>query len=92
MLREFTDKKGTTWQVWDVYPSSSRSPGASGENSVSYLDSRFSSGWLCFSCGEERRRVAPIPTGWHNLNANALEQLCTTGQCLSLGENENPNA
>jgi hypothetical protein len=39
------------------------------------LPPRLASGWIAFECGELRRRVAPIPSGWHDLSDEALIDL-----------------
>jgi hypothetical protein len=30
------------------------------------------SGWLAFQCGEQRRRLAPLPVGWDEMSDQAL--------------------
>jgi hypothetical protein len=34
------------------------------------------SGWLTFESAAEKRRLAPIPAGWEDLDDAGLEQLC----------------
>ena len=61
-VRTFESPDGATWSVWEVIP-----------GQISELRSRFGShlpgdladGWLCFDCGSEKRRLAPLPPGWH---------------------------
>ena len=60
-LREFNDRGGTTWRVWDTVPD--RTNGLTG---------RFRHGWLSFDNGRDRRRLAPIPTNWAELAAERL--------------------
>jgi hypothetical protein len=70
MLREFTDKDGNRWRVWDVTPllhtqrSQLRTPGV-------FAD--VPEGWLCFESGTERRRLSPIPVEWPECDDAALE-------------------
>jgi hypothetical protein len=60
-VRIFEGPDGATWSVWEVIP-----------GQISELRSRFGShlpadladGWLCFDCGAEKRRLAPLPSGW----------------------------
>ena len=33
-------------------------------------------GWLTFASGDEKRRFAPIPTGWERAPTTLLEALC----------------
>jgi hypothetical protein len=39
------------------------------------LPPRLIHGWVAFECGEERRRVAPIPEGWDELPELELRTL-----------------
>jgi hypothetical protein len=36
----------------------------------------FSSGWLLFTCGAERRRLAPLPPGWRQAPEAQLRRWC----------------
>lgn len=80
MLREFRDGQGINWKVWDVYPSLRQnlgeSEGGSSTSPAGYLNPAFAEGWLCFDCGEQKRRHAGIPRGWEDWDALALEQIC----------------
>ncbi|MGH7615989.1 MAG: hypothetical protein ACREPM_02045 [Gemmatimonadaceae bacterium] len=33
-------------------------------------------GWLCFECGDDRRRLSPIPMGWSRASDATLESYC----------------
>jgi hypothetical protein len=74
MLREYTDKKGETWRVWDVYPTARG--GASSP-------SGFSDGWLCFESRGQKRRLAPIPPDWEVCDCSRLEELCSKAGFIS---------
>lgn len=37
---------------------------------------QFSSGWLLFTCGAERRRLAPLPPGWRSAPEAQLRRWC----------------
>ena len=94
--RQFTDSKQTTWEVWDVEPSHAerrrraedrrRAGRPSGERrqvedrTRVRISSDLSHGWLAFESKHDRRRLAPIPTGWEALDEAALEQLCQQAQ------------
>jgi hypothetical protein len=65
--REFTDVGGTLWQAWDVVPSSNR-PQIKGLYAPG-----LENGWLCFECGEEKRRLVPVPRGWTDCADSELE-------------------
>jgi hypothetical protein len=46
------------------------------------LPPRLASGWLAFECGEERRRIAPIPPEWHLLPDEELRALWRRAELL----------
>ena len=83
MLREFTDKSGVSWKVWDVYPGPARKP-AKPMMDFSVFPSRdLTEGWLCFQCDNEKRRLAPIPANWEMLPGDELEELCVRAGFVS---------
>jgi hypothetical protein len=95
--REFTDSKRVTWNVWDVYPTLGdrrvplgdrrRFMRETEERRESFNAARVSPeylrGWLAFQSGEERRRLAPVPTGWEALDEADLERLCQVATPVS---------
>jgi hypothetical protein len=54
-MREFTDRHGREWRVWDTLPQT---------QSVGSFPVRHPTGWLTFECEDEKRRLSPIPDGW----------------------------
>lgn len=61
-VRTFETPDGTRWNVWEVIParvSDFRS------TQGSHLPRDLADGWLCFDCGTEKRRLAPLPANWH---------------------------
>ena len=68
--RTFTDPNGTSWQVWDVRPTTSAE--------IMTLRQELASGWLAFECERERRRLVPIPTGWETWPVERLCAACGT--------------
>jgi len=40
------------------------------------LGATYSGGWLAFESPSERRRLAPIPPGWDQVDEPVLESLC----------------
>ena len=76
MLRGFTDSTGVEWRVWEVLPNRASDQAYAGTPSRSSLkDTAFANGWLCFESADEKRRLAPIPTGWEFRDTKVLEQL-----------------
>jgi hypothetical protein len=72
-LREFTDEAGVKWEVWDVRPASLSGTFAPAATTISGghfsslgpVQESYAGGWLCFSRGDVKRRLAPIPSDWH---------------------------
>lgn len=63
--RTFTDPQGVAWEVWDTVPDASRR----------MVQPGYADGWLTFQCDGEKRRLAPIPTGWAELPDGQLTAL-----------------
>lgn len=84
MLRGFTDSIGVEWRVWEVFPSKGGERRSSAEAlSLSSLkETPFANGWLCFESLHEKRRLAPIPTGWASHDPTLLEQLCAEARVV----------
>ena len=72
-VREFTDSKGREWRAWDVNPDE-LNPRTKDED---YLAQLYHTGWIVFEtrAGDDKRRLYPIPTGWHELPDPQLEVL-----------------
>ena len=76
MLRGFTDSTGVEWRVWEVFPNQgSDRANADALPHSSLKGTAFANGWLCFESANEKRRLAPIPTGWEFRDTRVLEQL-----------------
>lgn len=67
--RLFEDATGVRWDAFAVYPSSA----TAGHQA---LPDPYQRGWLSFSSGKVRRRLAPIPDGWKDLSDDGLCRLC----------------
>jgi hypothetical protein len=88
--REFTDSRRINWVVWDVYPTLGdrrRSPEDRRRfmretderrtaGSPLRLRAEYENGWLAFESRGEKRRLAPVPEGWDQLDERGLERLC----------------
>jgi hypothetical protein len=77
MLREFTDKNGTAWRVWDVDPQSPKAPAIKDRRKAA-----AGQGWLVFDSRAERRRLTPIPAGWDSTDPEKLADLCEKAQVV----------
>lgn len=73
-VRDFKDPRGNAWRVWDVIPEQS----TIGAVVVRHVPVSLASGWLCFESGEEKRRLAPIPSEWEARSDSDLWILCQT--------------
>ena len=88
--REFTDSRQVSWVVWDVYPTLGdrrrsaedrrRFHRESDERRTAFNPTRlrpeYVDGWLAFESRGEKRRLAPVPRGWEQLDERDLERLC----------------
>jgi hypothetical protein len=71
-VREFTDRRGVEWRVWDVTPMHMH-PATRAEDYMADLRD----GWLTFESGTEKRRLeAPYPAEWTTFTIPQLEELC----------------
>jgi hypothetical protein len=74
-VREFTSPDGRRWTAWNVVPGQHVSLAA---RSIAHLPPELEEGWLCFECAEEKRRLAPTPPGWEEMDDDALTALCAS--------------
>ena len=81
-MKNFRDSTGMEWTVFEVR----RAVSAKGD--WSYLPSGFSDGWLCFECGEEKRRLAPVPEGWDRADDETIEQWCCSAKPVVRRKND----
>lgn len=95
--REFRDESGVDWQVWDVHPthverrirrSGEVDPGSERRHHLSgprmEVRPEFANGWLAFQCRGERRRLAPMPEGWDQLDDAELARLCERAKRIGM--------
>ena len=71
--REFTDREGQRWEVWEVQPSIS-TDGVSAPGLL--LGEDAARGWLAFQSARERRRFYMPPEGWESFSEEQLSILC----------------
>ena len=95
-LREFTDRRGRRWTVWDVHPTlaerrrrNAGPPPGIRERRRSVeprvrIQPSMSLGWLAFEANDgERRRLAPIPDlplRWFDACDDELRTWCAMAQ------------
>jgi hypothetical protein len=97
--RTFIDSKRVTWDVWEVIPTSHerrseigdrrRQPRRTPDRRQVVDRSRargsgpYAQGWLAFECKHDKRRLAPVPDGWEELDDLELGRL--VDQAASVG-------
>jgi len=89
----FTDRDGVSWEVWDVFPGwadrrrgedrREESRGTRAERRVLLgkligVRAELADGWLCFRGAGEKRRIAPIPSGWEAFDDAKLCEIVRT--------------
>lgn len=93
-LREFTDSAGKAWRAWDTYPVNAGETHGKPSALERFMANqpvhegmqpagvrpRFQSGWLTFACGDERRRLAPVPAGWEGADEETLKRYLLTSE------------
>lgn len=72
--REITDPDGRAWRVWNTEPHQ-----FTGRHVIA---AEYASGWLTFETDDEKRRVAPAPTGWDALDNTALLRLLVDAKVI----------
>jgi hypothetical protein len=103
--RRIQDERGTTWDVWDVFPGDvvagsydRRSPDRPAPDrlrtptptSSLSVQPELENGWLCFQSAVERRRFAPIPADWITLSDDALLELLETATRVASSKDIRP--
>ena len=94
--REFVDERGQLWQLWAVHPESlerrlAQDPHLTPpierrtrrESRVQVTNPLMANGWLTFESRAERRRLAPIPQGWLEMDEEGLRGLLATAKTAS---------
>ena len=78
-LREFRDRDGVLWRVWDVSPAQVH-PRSRDER----LFMGYDQGWLAFESadGEMRRRLCPCPVRWEDASAQEMEALLAEAESV----------
>jgi hypothetical protein len=66
----FVDETERDWEVREI-----REPILS-ERRHLFIRPEYANGWLLFTSGEERRRLAPLPPGWRFATQDQLRAWC----------------
>jgi hypothetical protein len=65
--RRIIDDDQKVWDVWEV--------NVSGSTRRIVVPADMQAGWLAFQCGDERRRLIPLPPAWTEMSDTALLHL-----------------
>lgn len=68
-LRSFHDELDQPWEVRAIRP-------AGTDRRAPVVAEDLANGWLLFTLGLERRRLAPLPPGWQNADESQLKRWC----------------
>jgi hypothetical protein len=96
--RQFVDADGMRWEVWEVQPTlierrrvaeRRRAPRGDPDRRSAWTNRPtfplgMRHGWLAFQCAFERRRIAPFPDDWSDLDDPALRALLRQASVTSL--------
>lgn len=66
----FTDAEHRGWEVRAI-----RDPLLPARR-ARFLNPAYADGWLLFTCGDERRRYAPLPADWDSAGEAQLREWC----------------
>jgi hypothetical protein len=71
-LREFTDRTGSRWRVWDIRPEQMHAAVRAEDHLQNVIN-----GWLAFEPvgGGDKRRLSPIPGGWEGASEGELQRM-----------------
>ncbi len=97
--REVRDDQNRVWEVWEVRPAAIERRQAEDRRRFprEFADRRSSDfqlrllggmreGWLTFQCGNERRRLSPIPEGWNHLSTQMILSHSHMFFCLGVSQ------
>jgi hypothetical protein len=73
-LRTFRDERDQEWEVRAIKPPPPT------ERRRRLIADDFANGWLLFTLGMERRRLAPLPPGWHQASDTQLVRWCADAE------------
>lgn len=68
-MREIRDGAGVEWMIYEVQRKEGLPIGGP------ELPEPLRNGWLCFESATEKRRLTPVPLGWHILPEAELSTL-----------------
>jgi len=75
--RTFPGPDGAPWNAWSIAPDR---PESWNLKAAHFLPTGMTDGWLCFECGDDKRRLSPVPAGWDELADEELRAMCASAE------------
>jgi hypothetical protein len=79
--RTFRDENGLEWEVRAITP-------VMKDRRAPVVRADLANGWLLFTLGLERRRLAPLPSSWREASESQLEDWRRSAQPVQLRGSE----
>jgi hypothetical protein len=86
--RTFSGSDGALWNAWSIAPDR---PESWNTKAAHFLPTGMTEGWLCFECGDDKRRLSPVPDGWDALSDEELRAMCASANPV-VRRGASPNA
>jgi hypothetical protein len=80
-LRTFRDERDREWEVRAIRPQQA-------DRRRHLIADDLANGWLLFTLGMERRRLAPLPPGWHQATETQLVRWCADAEQVATQPDE----
>ena len=82
-VRAFRDARDMEWEVRAIKP-------ATRDRRAPVVRADHANGWLLFTLGLERRRLAPLPPGWDQASEADLKAWCERAERVQMTGRTNP--
>ncbi len=79
--RTFSDETNREWEVRAIHPRRT-------ERRAPLVAADLANGWLLFTLGLERRRLAPLPPGWHEASEVQLKRWCADAEQVAASSHD----
>lgn len=83
VVRAFRDARDMEWEVRAIKP-------ATRDRRAPVVRADHANGWLLFTLGLERRRLAPLPPGWDQASEEDLKRWCERAERVQATGRINP--
>ena len=83
-LRTFCDQRNRAWEVRAIRPD------RTDRRRARLVADELANGWLLFTMGLERRRLAPLPPEWHQASDSQLVRWLTDAEQVETPSHHHP--